>query len=331
MAIKKVLQDPRFKNRELDIMKELDHDNVTVLRHYFFSHETKKGQEEVFLNLVLDYVPENLHDFNRSFLKQRGEPMPMIYIKSFMFQLLKSLNYIHAMGVCHRDLKPHNVLVDPETSVLKLCDFGSAKVLVPGEPNVSYISSRYYRAPELIFGACEYTTAIDVWSAGCVLAEMFTGAPFFRGETTLDQLVEIIKRLGTPSAEELHDMNPDYVPDSRFPSVRPRLWSDLLPARTPPEGRDLTDLLLRYSPESRVTAGDALAHPFFDDLRKPSTLLPNGNPLPEGLFRFGEKELSIVSEATRESMLSAASAFDEEHLSQGMRRLSTGSGADSSS
>ena len=86
----------------------------------------------------------------------------VVHTQSFMFQLLKSLNYIHSLGICHRDLKPHNVLVDPETSLLKLCDFGSAKVLVPGEPNVSYISSRYYRAPELIFGACEYTSAIGL-------------------------------------------------------------------------------------------------------------------------------------------------------------------------
>lgn len=77
-----------------------------------------------------------------------------------MYQLFRSLAYIHSLGVCHRDIKPQNLLLDPETAVLKLCDFGSAKQLFPGEPNVSYICSRYYRAPELIFGAINYTTKI---------------------------------------------------------------------------------------------------------------------------------------------------------------------------
>lgn len=85
-----------------------------------------------------------------------------------MYQLFRSLAYIHSLGICHRDIKPQNLLLDPETAVLKLCDFGSAKQLLQGEPNVSYICSRYYRAPELIFGAINYTTKIgefDGWAA----------------------------------------------------------------------------------------------------------------------------------------------------------------------
>lgn len=86
--------------------------------------------------------------------------MPMLQIKLYMYQLLRSLGYIHCVGICHRDIKPQNLLLNPATGVLKLCDFGSAKILVAGEPNVSYICSRYYRAPELIFGATNYTTNI---------------------------------------------------------------------------------------------------------------------------------------------------------------------------
>ena len=86
--------------------------------------------------------------------------MPALQIKLYMYQLLRSLAYIHSVGICHRDIKPQNLLLNPATGVLKLCDFGSAKILVAGEPNVSYICSRYYRAPELIFGATNYTTNI---------------------------------------------------------------------------------------------------------------------------------------------------------------------------
>lgn len=107
-------------------------------------------------------------------------------------------------------------MVDTNSHILKLCDFGSAKKLVPGEPNVSYICSRYYRAPELIFGNSNYTTQIDVWSVGCVIAELMLGQPIFPGESGVDQLVEIIKVLGTPTREQILSMNPDYK-EYKFP------------------------------------------------------------------------------------------------------------------
>lgn len=126
---------------------------------------------------------------------------------------------MHAVGICHRDIKPQNLLVDSRSAVLKLCDFGSAKALQPGEPSVAYICSRYYRAPELIFGATDYTTAIDIWSAGCVAAELLLGHPLFPGDTGVDQLVEIIKVLGTPTRAEVEAMNPAYT-EFKFPQVR---------------------------------------------------------------------------------------------------------------
>jgi len=113
----------------------------------------------VYLNLVLEYVPETVYRASRHYAKLK-QPMPMLQVKLYMYQLLRSLAYIHSVGICHRDIKPQNLLLNPATGVLKLCDFGSAKILVAGEPNVSYICSRYYRAPELIFGATNYTTNI---------------------------------------------------------------------------------------------------------------------------------------------------------------------------
>ena len=108
---------------------------------------------------MLEYVPETVYRASRHYAKLK-QPMPMLQIKLYMYQLMRSLAYIHSVGICHRDIKPQNLLLNPATGVLKLCDFGSAKILVAGEPNVSYICSRYYRAPELIFGATNYTTNI---------------------------------------------------------------------------------------------------------------------------------------------------------------------------
>jgi serine/threonine protein kinase len=136
--------------------------------------------------------------------------------------------------------------------------------------SVAYICSRYYRAPELIFGATEYTTAIDVWSAGCVASELLLGHPLFPGQTGVDQLVEIIKTLGTPRHEEVLAMNPHYT-DFSFPQVRPYPWVRLFRAsRAPPEAVDLIASMLQYVPGKRLTALEACTHPFFDELRDPA-------------------------------------------------------------
>ncbi|KAG2685637.1 hypothetical protein I3760_10G134300 [Carya illinoinensis] len=263
VAIKKVLQDKLYKNRELQIMQMLDHPNTVALKHCFFSTTDK---EELYLNLVLEFVPETI---------------------------CRALAYIHnCIGICHRDITPQNLLVNPNTHQLKLCDFGSAKVLVKGEPNVSYICSRYYRAPELIFGATEYTTAIDIWSTGCVMAELLLGQPLFPSESGVDQLVEIIKVLGTPTREEIKCMNPNYT-KFKFPQIKPHPWHKVFQKRLSPEAVDLVCRFFQYSPNLRCTALEACIHPFFDKLRDPNTRFPNGRPLPP-LFNFKSQELSGI-------------------------------------
>jgi len=288
VAIKKVLQDKRFKNRELQIMRKLEHQNIVRLRFFFYSSGEKK--DEVYLNLVLEYVPETVYRVARHYSKSK-QTIPILYIKLYMYQLFRSLAYIHAQGVCHRDIKPQNLLLDPESGVLKLCDFGSAKQLVRGEPNVSYICSRYYRAPELIFGATDYTSQIDVWSAGCVLAELLLGQPIFPGDSGVDQLVEIIKILGTPTKDQIREMNPNYQ-EFKFPQIKAHPWSKVFRPRTPSEAIDLVGQLLEYTPSRRIEPLEACAHVFFEELRDPTTRLPNGRDLPP-LFNFTAQELAI--------------------------------------
>tara|TARA_B100000524_G_C23644659_1_gene367987 strand:+ start:677 stop:1663 length:987 start_codon:yes stop_codon:yes gene_type:complete len=286
VAIKKVLQDKRFKNRELQIMKMLEHTNVTTLHHFFYSEGEKP--DETFLNLVMDFVPQTVYSMSRSYSKAK-KTFPLLYLKLYVYQLFRSLAYIHSLGICHRDIKPQNLLVHPELHVLKLCDFGSAKMLVKGEPNVSYICSRYYRAPELIFGATDYTRCIDVWSAGCVLAELLLGVPLFPGESGVDQLVEIIKVLGTPSLAEIQTMNQNYT-EYKFPTVKPHPWSKVFRPRTPADAIDLVSKLLTYDPSMRLKPLEGCASPFFNELRDPNLSLPNNKPLP-ALFDFQSQEI----------------------------------------
>ena len=233
--------------------------------------------------------------------------MPILEIKVYIYQLFRSLAYIHSQGICHRDIKPQNLLLDPNTGVLKLCDFGSAKILVANEPNVSYICSRYYRAPELIFGATNYTTKIgkpmkplshsqhadrymiDVWSTGCVMAELMLGQPLFPGESGIDQLVEIIKVLGTPTREQIRTMNPNYM-EHKFPQIKPHPFHKVGVLIVPPylkltyikvfrkatqDAIDLISALLEYTPTKRLSAIEAMVHPFFDELRTPDCRFPD--------------------------------------------------------
>ncbi|KAH8922835.1 putative glycogen synthase kinase 3 alpha [Atractiella rhizophila] len=300
VAIKKVLQDKRFKNRELQIMRLVSHPNVVDLRYFFYANGEKQKKDEVYLNLVQEFVPETVYRASRHYAKVK-QSMPIQYIKVYMYQLFRSLAYIHSVGICHRDIKPQNLLLNPSTGVLKLCDFGSAKILIEGEPNVSYICSRYYRAPELIFGATNYTTNIgkkvlidecaDIWSTGCVMAELMLGQPLFPGESGIDQLVEIIKILGTPSREQIKTMNPNYM-EHKFPQIRPHPFQKVFRPRTPQEAVDLIGKVLEYTPGSRLTAVEAMCHPFFDELRLEETKMPNGKDLPP-LFNFTAEELSV--------------------------------------
>ncbi|KAJ1671702.1 glycogen synthase kinase 3, partial [Spiromyces aspiralis] len=227
-------------------MRDVVHRNIVALKYYFYSQD----KDDVYLNLVLEYIPETIYRVTRNYVKEKTI-IPEFYVKLYMYQLLRSLNYIHLKGICHRDIKPQNLLVDRNTGVLKLCDFGSAKTLIDGEPNVSYICSRYYRAPELIFGATNYTGKIDIWSAGCVMAELILGQPLFPGESSIDQLVEIIKILGTPSRQQIKEMNSSYM-DHRFPQIRPHPFSDIFRGRVSGSAISLLSSLLNYAPLERL-------------------------------------------------------------------------------
>lgn len=269
IAIKRVLQDKRFKNRELQIMKSLENEHITKLFYYSYDKDTgTNSANNLYLNLIMEYLPTTLYKRNQ-FFTMRKLNMPLPEVRNYLFHILGALEYLHARQICHRDIKPQNILVDHALGVAKICDFGSAKVLSPTEQNVSYICSRYYRAPELIFGATNYTTKIDVWSTGCVFAELLIGQPLFPGESGIDQLVEIIKILGTPTTEDIMAMNNNYI-DHKFPVIKKiplsRIFKNL---NNPGDAHVLTllETFLLFNPNTRASAHEALQDQWFADLR----------------------------------------------------------------
>ena len=267
-AIKRVFQDKKYKNRELEILKELNHPNVVNLKHYFYTKTEKEGKEpEIFLNCVMDYFPQTLSRILSVNFQSRKQLDPFI-AKLYAYQMMLSLKYLHSKGIAHRDIKPQNILVDQKTNKIKVCDFGSAKKLIQGQKSISYICSRFYRAPELIFGATDYTNQIDVWSMGCVISELVLGRPMFPGATTSDQLVEIIRILGTPTKDDICSMNPHFK-DHKFPDVKPIPFEKLFKNRIIPEHfLDLLSKLLVYNPQIRLTPEKALEHAYFDEIKK---------------------------------------------------------------
>ncbi|CEP20466.1 unnamed protein product [Cyberlindnera jadinii] len=269
IAIKRVLQDKRFKNRELQIMKSLDNPNVTRLFYYSYDNDTATNSaNNLYLNLIMEYLPTTLYKRNQ-FFTMRKLNMPLQEVRNYMFHILGALEYLHSRSICHRDIKPQNILVDHQQGIAKICDFGSAKILSPSEQNVSYICSRYYRAPELIFGATNYTTKIDMWSTGCVFAELLIGQPLFPGESGIDQLVEIIKILGTPTTDDIMAMNNNYI-DHKFPLIKKiplsRIFKNLNNANDIHVLNFLEKFLL-FNPNTRVSATEALQDGWFEGLK----------------------------------------------------------------
>lgn len=166
-------------------------------------------------------------------------------------------------NICHRDIKPSNILITATTA--KLCDFGSAKVLAAGQKNIAYICSRYYRAPELLFGATLYSHQVDIWSLGCVIAEMLTSRSLFEGSNSTSMLFKIIRTLGGPTHADITAMMLDPqeidIVEAEGHGVAHRLKK--LNPNCDDELVKLVEKMIVYNPQQRITAENALQLPLF--------------------------------------------------------------------
>ena len=296
VAIKSVFQDIHYKNRELSILKELNNINCIKIKDYFFTTKHSSISEpEKYLNVVMDYFPITLTNLiqNNNSQNYTKNSLSTLEIKLYSYQMFHALFYLETINVCHRDIKPQNILIDPERKLLKICDFGSAKKLQKGVSNIAYICSRYYRAPELIFNAEEYTNAIDMWSVCCVICEMVLDHPLFQGESSVDQIVEIIKVCGTPSKKDIKSMNKNYK-IYKFPLIKCYTLHEIFKDYIKNLGEEFINLIkkiLVYNPKKRLKPIEALIDPFFDEIRKNGVL---ENDIENIIFNFTNEEISYM-------------------------------------
>lgn len=245
---------PSTAIREISLLKELQHENI--VRLYDVVHTEHK------LTLVFEFLDQDL----KKYLDVCDQGLDLPILKSFLFQLLTGVAYCHHHRVLHRDLKPPNLLINRE-GLLKLADFGLARAFgIPVRSYTHEVVTLWYRAPDILMASRKYSTPVDIWSVGCIFAEMCNGRPLFSGTSEADQLDKIFRLLGTvvpyPGIEELPEYSPDVLP--QYPPPRNGIGS-LVPTLNT-SGVDLLSRMLQYDPAKRITAQKALEHSFFFDL-----------------------------------------------------------------
>mmetsp|Transcript_23287 Transcript_23287/g.46356 ORF Transcript_23287/g.46356 Transcript_23287/m.46356 type:complete len:297 (-) Transcript_23287:4-894(-) len=244
---------PSTAIREISLLKELQHCNI--VRLYDVVHTERK------LTLVFEFLDQDL----KKYLDVCDGGLEVPITKSFLYQLLRGVAYCHHHRVLHRDLKPQNLLINREGE-LKLADFGLARAFgIPVRSYTHEVVTLWYRAPDVLMGSRKYSTPVDIWSVGCIFAEMVNGRPLFAGTSEADQLDRIFRNLGTPTEEIYPAITelPEYKDD--FP-LYPLQSVDTLVPNLDPVGIDLMSQMLCYDPAGRITAADAMNHPYFDDL-----------------------------------------------------------------
>jgi len=247
--------------REISLLKELDHDNIIKL--YEIVHDPDK------LTLVFELCDLDL----KNYMEECRGPIPSDKIKDFLYQLCAAVAFCHKERVLHRDLKPQNLLITRSPTgqeILKLADFGLARGFsVPVRSYSHEVVTLWYRAPEILMGSHTYSKPIDIWSIGCIFAEMQTGFTLFKGKNAGDQLERIFISLGTPVIADYPEIVklPQYDNvQQALPIYQPTKLTKLVPGFTD-EAYDLLKDMLLYNPLKRITAQKAADHPFLAEIK----------------------------------------------------------------
>ncbi|XP_048582518.1 extracellular signal-regulated kinase 2 [Nematostella vectensis] len=271
VAVKKIFDafrnqtDAQRTFREICFLQEFgDHENVVKLMNVI------KADNDKDIYLVFEYMDTDLHN-----VIKRGNILKDIHKRYIMYQLLKATKFIHSGNVIHRDLKPSNLLLDSECFA-KICDFGLARSVSnitqeAGDPSLTdYVATRWYRAPEILLASPRYTKGVDMWSIGCILGELLLGKPLFPGSSTLNQIEKIMTSIAPPSRQDVDSIKSHYSTSvlDRMACKPKRSLADVLNT-APSDAIDLLNKLLQFNPDKRLTAEEALSHPYVARFHNP--------------------------------------------------------------
>lgn len=278
VAIKKMKQkfpswDECIQLREVKSLRKLNHPNIIRLKEVIRVNDI--------LHLVFEFAENNLYQL----MKSRGNAFSEIQIQSIIHQTLLGISYTHKNGFFHRDLKPENLMTNNSLTnpIIKICDFGQAREIRSTPPYTEYIATRWYRAPECLLRSNVYSSPVDIFALGCIMAELYLGRPLFPGTSESDQLFKICSVLGTPTSSTWSDgLKLGAKIGYQFPNFVATPISSII-QNANPEAIDLMNAMLNFDPQKRITAVHALAHPFFasfpKDITSPS--IPISKRIPE--------------------------------------------------
>nr|VDD09404.1 unnamed protein product [Brassica oleracea] len=302
VAIKKI--DQAFENkikakrtlREIKLLRHFEHENIIGIKDLILPPQ-RDAFEDVYI--AFELMETDLHNIITS-----GQELESLHYEFFLYQILCGLKYIHSANVLHRDLKPSNLLVN-ENCQLKICDFGLARGTSEHNAMTEYVVTRWYRAPELLLNSSAYTSAIDIWSVGCIFLELLTRKTVFRGRDPVHQLQKKLhfdlQLLGSPSEEELGSLSENAKLYLRQLPYHDRQSFFVVFPNVPYPALDLIMKMLKFDPRQRISVEDALDHPYLREMQdftdEPVCMTPFNFDLEEQPFTEGEIKELIYREA----------------------------------
>ncbi len=296
VAIKKVgnafedLVDAKRIVREIKLLRYFDHDNIVSL-YDIPKPPSRTGFNDIYI--ISDLMETDLHRVIYS-----RQDLTDDHIQYFIYQILRGVLYMHSANIIHRDLKPANILANKNCD-LKICDLGLGRGEVRDEEDeekkvelTEYVITRWYRAPEVILCPSEYSKAVDIWSIGCIFAELLGRQPLFPGDHYLDQIQKIISVLGTPKNDDLEFITKIEAKDFLMKLVKrtKQTWSSLFPNANP-VALDLLGKMLTFNPKKRYTVDQCISHPYFEGLHDPEQ-----EPITSKVFDWSFDSVELTKE-----------------------------------
>ncbi|NWT12253.1 MK15 kinase, partial [Vireo altiloquus] len=327
VAVKKIFDafrnrtDAQRTFREIMFLQKFgEHPNIIKLLDVIQAENDKD------IYLIFEFMETDLHA-----VIKKGNLLKDIHKCYILYQLLKATKFIHSGNVIHRDQKPSNILLDAQCCV-KLCDFGLARSLSqlreeqPSPALTEYVATRWYRAPEILLASRNYTKGVDMWSIGCILGEMLLGKPLFPGTSTMNQIEQILRVIPAPSPEDILALQSEYKASViNHMSSRQRVaFEEIFPSSTPLPALDLLKKLLVFNPDKRLTAEEALRHPYVNRFHCPSkepsldfdVILPLGDDVQLSVAEYRNKLYEMILEKKSKSLPKEQEKRENIQLSQ---------------